>query len=176
MALIVLTEFVVLHWSLEAIFFVTWFLLALSVQHDSRLSVAMGLIFLAACPFLLIANNEPLAEQAANYAYFFLTIGVLVQLEEMVLERFGWLNRKLDFSYLWFPVGNTLHRGWNSSVAAIDQQVIQAYQKLGRVPPVALSKSSAWLLGGGVVLVVLPLVVIVMIWMFSLINANQLST
>jgi hypothetical protein len=175
LVLIVLTQVVVLHWSLEAIFFVAWFLLALSVQHDSRLSAAMGLVFLAACPFLLIAKKDPVAEQAANYAYFFLAIGVLVQLEEMVLERFGWLNRKLDFSYLWLPVGHAFHRGWNSGVAAIDQLTQQAYQKLGRVPPVAPSKSSAWLFRCGVALVVLSLLVIVMIGMSSLLNANQLS-
>ena len=101
MALIVLTQALVLRWGPEAIFFVTWFFLALTVQHDSRLSATMGLVFLASCPFLLIAKKEPVAEQAANYAYFFLAIGVLVQLEELLLERYGWLDRKLDFSTLW---------------------------------------------------------------------------
>jgi hypothetical protein len=115
LALVLLTQTVILRWGPEAVFFVTWLLLALAVQHDSRLSAAMGLVFLASCPFLLIAKKEPVAEQAANYAYFFLAIGVLVQLEELVLERFGWLNRKLDFSYLWQPVNDAFRRQWSAA-------------------------------------------------------------
>jgi hypothetical protein len=97
----VLIQVVVLRWSLEAVFFATWFLLMLVVKHDTRLSPALGLIFLATCPFLLIADKEPAAEQAANYAYFFLAIGVLVQLEEMILERNERLGWKVDLSFLW---------------------------------------------------------------------------
>jgi len=163
LVLIVLTQVVVLHWGLEAIFFVTWFLLALAVQHDSRLSAVMGLVFLSSCPFLLVAKKESMAEQTANYAYFFLAIGVLVQLEELVLERFGWLNRKLDFSSLWRPIH------------ALGQQTKQAYLKRWRVHSAAPSKNSNWLLRGGVALVVLSLAVIVMIWMSNLLNANQLA-
>ena len=101
LALAVIIQLVVLHWSLEAVFFVTWFLLMLGVKHDTRLSPAIGLIFLATCPFLLIADNEPAAEQAANYAYFFLAIGVMVQVEEMILERNNRLGWKFDISFLW---------------------------------------------------------------------------
>ena len=93
LTLVILTQTVILHWGPEAVFFATWLFLALAVQHDSRVSVAVGLAFLATCPFLLIADKEPVAEQAANYAYFFLAIGVLVQLEELLLERYdrlGW--------------------------------------------------------------------------------------
>ena len=97
----VIIQLVFLHWSLEAVFFVTWFLLMLGVKHDTRLSPAIGLIFLATCPFLLIADNEPAAEQAANYAYFFLAIGVMVQVEEMILERNNRLGWKIDISFLW---------------------------------------------------------------------------
>lgn len=102
--LAVLIQIVVLRWGMEAVFFVTWFLLMLGVKHDTRLSPALGLVFLAACPFLLIADKEPAAEQAANYAYFFLAIGVLVQVEEMILERNNRLGWKVDISYLWGPV------------------------------------------------------------------------
>ena len=101
LVLAVLIQVVVLRWGLDAVFFVTWFLLALVVNHDTRLSPALGLVFLAICPFLLIADKEAVAEQAANYAYFFLAIGVLVQVEEMVLERNNRLGWKLDISFLW---------------------------------------------------------------------------
>ena len=104
LGLAVLIQVVVLRWGLEAVFFVTWFLLMLGVKHDTRLSPALGLAFFTACPFLLIADKEPAAEQAANYAYFFLAIGVLVQLEEMILERNNRLGWKVDISFLWGPV------------------------------------------------------------------------
>ena len=101
LVLAVLIQVVVFRWGSEAVFFVTWSLVMLVVKHDTRLSPALGLVFLATCPFLLIADKEPVAEQAANYAYFFLAIGVLVQVEEMVLERNDRLGWKLDISFLW---------------------------------------------------------------------------
>ncbi len=156
LVLIILMQVVVLNWKPEAIFFVTWLLLALSVQHDSRLSAAIGLVFLAACPFLLIAKKDPVAEQIANYAYFFLAIGVLVQLEEMMLERFSWLNRKLDFSDQWRPI-------------------VALWQKWWGVYPAIHSKRSTRLLRNGIVLVVLSLSVGVIIRLSDLLSVNQLA-
>ena len=126
LALVLLTQIVVLDWGPEAVFFVTWLFLALTVGHDSRISAAVGLAFLATCPFLLIAEKEAVAEQAANYAYFFLAIGVLVQLEELLLERYGWLARKPDFSYLWRPVTQALGRRWSAAVGALGRQLAVA--------------------------------------------------
>ncbi|MFA5644684.1 MAG: hypothetical protein WC928_04160 [Patescibacteria group bacterium] len=50
---------------------------------DSRYSAAAALIFLAACPFLLIFKKDALAENAAIYAYYFLVITVLTQIIEL---------------------------------------------------------------------------------------------
>lgn len=100
LVLLILFQALVLDWGAEGVFFVTWFFAALVVQHDSRLSAAVGLVFLAVVPFLLIAQKDGAADLAANYAYFFLVIGVLIQLEELLLERLGWLQYKLDLSYL----------------------------------------------------------------------------
>jgi hypothetical protein len=134
LTLVVLTQIVVLRWGAEAVFFVTWLLLALIVQHDSRISAGVGLAFLATCPFLLIAKKEAVAEQAANYAYFFLAIGVLVQLEEMLLERYAcpersrrsWLGRKLDLSYLWRPATQAFRRHWSAAAQALGRQLTAA--------------------------------------------------
>ena len=128
LAMVLLTQIVALSWGPEAIFFVNWLYLSLIVDHDSRLSAAVGLAFLATCPFLLIAEKETVAEQAANYAYFFLSIGILVQLEELLLDRFGWLERKLDFSYLWRPAAQTMRRHWAASVGAMGRQLAVAEQ------------------------------------------------
>ena len=126
LTLVLLTQIVVLDWGPEAVFFVTWLFLALTVRHDSRISAAVGLAFLATCPFLLIAEKEAVAEQAANYAYFFLAIGVLVQLEELVLERYGLVERKLDFAYLWRPATQALGRRWSAAVQALGRQLTAA--------------------------------------------------
>lgn len=122
LTLALLTQIVLLRWGAEAVFFVTWLLLALTVRHDSRLSAGVGLAFLSTCPFLLIARKEAVAEQAADYAYFFLAIGVLVQLEEMLLERYGWLGRKLDLSHLWQPATRAFRRHWAAAVQALGRQ------------------------------------------------------
>ena len=118
--LVVLMQRLVLGWGAETVFFVTWLLVALIVQHDARLSAVAGLALLAACPFLLIAEKEAVAEQAANYAYFFLAIGVLVQLEELLLVRYGWLGRKLDLSYLWHPMTRWLQYAWSTAARTLE--------------------------------------------------------
>ena len=173
LALVILTQALVLHWGPEAIFFVTWLLLALTVQHDSRLSAVMGLVFLAICPFLLVAKKGPVAEQAANYAYFFLAIGVLVQLEELVLERFGWLDRKLDFSDQWHLAGHALRQGWYAVIHGFSRQPEQVVLTMSSVRPAALSHGQAWLLRGLAVLVVLPLGFLATIWLSNLKGTNQ---
>lgn len=71
-------------------------------------------------------KKEAVAEQAANYAYFFLAIGVLVQLEEMLLEHYGWSGRKLDLLYLWQPVAQALRRRWSEAVQALGRQLAAA--------------------------------------------------
>jgi hypothetical protein len=126
LALVILVQVVILHWDPEAVFFATWLFVALAVQHDSRLSAAVGLVFLATCPVLLIAEKEIVAEQAANYAYLFLAIGVLAQLEELLLERYGWLARKLDLSYLWRPAMRVVQGRWSAAVTAFGQAAKRA--------------------------------------------------
>jgi hypothetical protein len=126
LTLALLTQIIVFRWGPEAIFFITWLLLALAVQHDSRLSVAIGLAFLVTCPFLLIAKKDTVAEQAANYAYFFLAIGVIVQLEELLMERYSWLACKVDFSYLWRPLIQAFRRRWREAVVALGRGLAAA--------------------------------------------------
>ena len=125
--LVIMTQMVVLRWGPEAVFFATWLFLALTVQHDGRISAAVGLVFLATCPFLLIFDRDSAAKLAANYAYYFVAIGVLVQLEDMLLERYGWLvrwlERKVDLSYLWRPAAQALGRRWSAAVQALERQL-----------------------------------------------------
>jgi hypothetical protein len=128
LAFAVLTQVVIFRWGPEAVCFVTWLFLALVVQHDSRISAAVGLAFLATCPFLLIAEQGAVAEQAANYAYFLLAIGVLVQLEELLLERYGCLEHKLDLSYLWQPAAQVFRHRWSAAVQALERQLAAADQ------------------------------------------------
>jgi hypothetical protein len=56
-----------------------------------------------------------------------------VQLEELVLERYGWLNRKLDFSYLWQPVNDAFRRQWSTADQALASrpEMIRSIQIVG---------------------------------------------
>jgi len=160
--LVLLTQVLVLGWRPETLFFVTWLFLALTVRHDSRLSAVVGLAFLALCPFLLIAKKEAAAEQAANYAYFFLAIGVLVQLEELLLERFGWLDRKVDLSPLWAPVVLAFRRSWSAAERA-----------RGRLPGTA--GPTKWLLRVVLVLAVVLLASAGIAWLSGLVTTDRLA-
>jgi hypothetical protein len=158
LTLVVLTQVEVFHWSVEAILFGTWFFLVLTIRHESRFSAAIGLIFLVSCPFFLISRKEILAEQAANFAYLFLAIGVLVQLEEMLLERYGWLNCKLDFSHQW----QMAVQGLGRQLARVDRpervrlvQMIGTFTLIGAFLALVSLKGqfivALWLLGSAVV-------------------------
>jgi hypothetical protein len=162
--LLILTQVVVLGWGPETVFFVTWLLVALTVRHDSRLSAALGLAFLVISLFLLIAGKEDVAEQAANYGYYFLATGVLVQLEEMLLERYDWLDRKLDLSGVWRPVGQALRRPWSAGVGALGRlqaaadrnELVRTVQIVGTIGLAAVFFTAAF--SGAPVSIVLPLV------------------
>jgi hypothetical protein len=126
--LAILAQVVILRWAAETVFFVTWLLLALIFKHESRVSAAVGLTLLATCPLLLIADKEPVAEMAASHAYFFLAIGVLVQVEELFLERRGWLERKVNVSHVWRPATRALESRWSLAVQAVEQYMMAADQ------------------------------------------------
>jgi len=49
---------------------------------DNRVIGVLALISLTSCPFLLEFNQDVIAEQMATYAFFFLTIVVVLQLIE----------------------------------------------------------------------------------------------
>ncbi|MDI6892106.1 MAG: LytR C-terminal domain-containing protein [Actinomycetota bacterium] len=54
---------------------------------DSRISIGVALSFLMCCPFLLIFKCEQLAERIAIYAFYFLVVGVVLQLIEHMREK-----------------------------------------------------------------------------------------
>ncbi len=66
------------------------FLLFALFDFDSRIVGVMAIIALATCPILLSLGKDELAEERAIYAFFFLTITVVLQLIELVRrpERF----------------------------------------------------------------------------------------
>lgn len=65
---------------------VLYLILSLVRKMDSRIPIAVALLFLASCPFFLIAGQKELAERAAIYAYSFLIIGVVFQFKEYIAE------------------------------------------------------------------------------------------
>ena len=70
-------NFIVLLFALVSFFFIL----------DSRLAASGALVFLVACPFLLILKRDAWAETAAIYAYYFLVITVLTQVRELSLDN-----------------------------------------------------------------------------------------
>jgi hypothetical protein len=83
----------------------------------------VGLVFLASCPLLLLVGQKEAVEQAADYAYYFLAIGLLAQLEDLILTRYGWTRLKLDLSFAWQPAARVLERGWAAAERAVRQQL-----------------------------------------------------
>jgi len=61
---------------------------------DSRFLILPAILLLGYCPFLLIAKNNTLAENIAIYAYYFLVVGVLIQ----IIENFRNKEIKLNFT------------------------------------------------------------------------------
>lgn len=67
--------------------FIIWILGFLIVEWDSRISIAIALLFLISCPVLLILKEEALAERMAIFAYAFLVCGVIAQIKECFKEK-----------------------------------------------------------------------------------------
>lgn len=73
-------------WGGEAAFFLGGFFLFLVFMWESRIFIGLALMFLASCPFFLIFQRTSTSEQMANYAYYFLFLGVVLQLVEYIRE------------------------------------------------------------------------------------------
>ncbi|HCP08536.1 MAG TPA: hypothetical protein DIT25_01925 [Candidatus Moranbacteria bacterium] len=63
------------------------FIAFLVFRWDSRWIAGMALVSLASCPFLLLFKEDKLAEQMAVYAFFFLTMVVVLQIIELYEEK-----------------------------------------------------------------------------------------
>lgn len=59
-----------------------WVLSVWLYKFEGRVSIAVALVFLALCPFLLILNKEAVAEKSAIWAYVFLVVGVAQEVVE----------------------------------------------------------------------------------------------
>ena len=64
----------------------SYMVLSVALRLDSRISIGSALVLLMACPFLLMFYYEALAENAAVYAYYFLVIGVVLQIKDWIIE------------------------------------------------------------------------------------------
>ena len=87
-SLIVLLVFVLLALlvNFTAAFFWSLFLAFLIMHLDSRVFIAAALMCLLACPFLLVFKYQLWAEQLAIWAYYFLALGVILQIIEFIRE------------------------------------------------------------------------------------------
>ena len=65
---------------------------------DSRISAFFALLFLVACPFLLILKEEELAEFSAIYAYYSLVICVF---QEIAVPIRKFIKKKFHSTFVW---------------------------------------------------------------------------
>jgi hypothetical protein len=86
LAVVIIFGFLEWLWGFEAGFFITLFFLFLLLELDSRILISFALMFLASCPFYLLATDEFRAEKMAIYAYYLLFIGTILSLAESLKE------------------------------------------------------------------------------------------
>jgi len=75
-------------WTYEAAFFWSLFLFFLLLGLDNRILISFGLMFLILSPFYLILKQPLKVQQFTDYAYYFLFLGILLQLIGYGREKF----------------------------------------------------------------------------------------
>jgi len=73
-------------WGHIAAIFLGVFVLFALLKWDSRVFIAIGLLFLISCPFYLLQRKELMAEEMAVYAYYSLFLGVCLQIIEYIRD------------------------------------------------------------------------------------------
>lgn len=63
-----------------------YILMSFALQVDSRVAIGFALFLLSLCPFLLIFDYGKTAENVAVYVWYFLAVGVILQVFEYVRE------------------------------------------------------------------------------------------
>lgn len=75
-------------WGLESIFFVSFVIISLFFNWDSRIAFVGAISCFVIIPILLILEKEALAERLAVDAYYFLVIGVVMEIASLSKSRF----------------------------------------------------------------------------------------
>lgn len=83
---IILGIFIVLVFliNFKAAFLFSYFILFLFFGFDDRVPMVIGIVLLLICPILLIFKKEAVANGLAIWAYYFLVIGVVLQIAEYI--------------------------------------------------------------------------------------------
>lgn len=96
---VILIDIFVISFTSDIVIFILtamWVWLVWVFKFEGRVSIVGALVFLSFCPFLIIFDEEPMAEKAAIWAYMFLVIGVL----RMVWEEIHPNNKYLQIEEL----------------------------------------------------------------------------
>lgn len=83
----VLTQKEIFTFEYSFIAFIAAAIIFLILKIDSRFLILPAILGLAYCPFLLMADQETFAESIAIYVYYFLVVGVLLQLVEFIRKK-----------------------------------------------------------------------------------------
>jgi O-antigen/teichoic acid export membrane protein len=112
--------------NLTAAFFITFALVMLLMGLDSRISIIPFMICLAICPLLLAIDRDSAAGKVAVWAYYFLAIGVIVQLVSLVREK--WAAGRLDVATGAYSVDKGMvpaegKKGMATGIKRVDQAI-----------------------------------------------------
>lgn len=80
--------------NLTAAFFITFLIVMLIMGIDSRVSIILFIFCLAACPVLLAVNSNNRASQMAVWSFYFLAIGLFIQVVRYGKEK--WAVSRLE--------------------------------------------------------------------------------
>ena len=76
--------FILIFWKISLSVALLWvlFFSFLFYKWENRVIIGLGLLSLIACPFLLAGGKQEMAEMIAVFAYYFLAMGVALQIIE----------------------------------------------------------------------------------------------
>mgnify|MGYP001582985941 CR=1 FL=1 len=79
--------------NIENYVFLFYLLVVLILNVNSKIPVIIALFLLVIIPFLLYFEKNLLADQLTIYAYYFLIIGVIKQIRNLIVEK---INKKTN--------------------------------------------------------------------------------
>ena len=120
-----LAQVVVLHLPLDYVFFLTLFLISLSVQINSFVIIGCAFIVWGTYPFLVLLGRTDIVSSVMQWSFFLIIIGVIVQLWSLASQalRIDWL--RLDMSFLIDPFIFKAKFVWQKVISYFERLILK---------------------------------------------------